>query len=219
MLLRAWKQLLTVGILALATAACAAEEPLEETPAATQDDLQFGEPLVDTDMKKIATPAGMPKPYEQPDSTGWFGARGKCGPTAVANALLLYWISVTPQEADADGVHWLIGTMGSQIQSYMKREHPELGCSLVHPTDGASFLRSRVSTGHPVLVWFNIDGLDSHWVVAVGTRGTGAAEEVIVMSWGAYYAISMTKLVGAWRNVYGIHNPSVVCEDTTVLMH
>ena len=38
------------------------------------------------------------------------------------------------------------------------------------------------------------------------------------MSWGRYYAIRMSKLVPAWRNVYGIRNPSVVCDERTQLL-
>jgi hypothetical protein len=211
-----WTRGLAVGIASLALAACAAEDE-EPTADATEDALQSA-PLSSRDMVRIAQPAGMPKPYEQPDSTGLFDERGKCGPTAVANMMRLYWVDLTPQQADARGVHWVIGTMGRQIESYLQREQPELGCTLEHPTNGAAFLRSKLKTGNPVLVWFNTENLGSHWVTAVGVRGTGAAESVVVMSWGRYYAIGMAKLTEAWRNVYGITNPAVVCESSTVLM-
>lgn len=205
-------------IAALAMTACGV--PADDEPSAelTEDAIEIqSSPLANGDMKRIAQPAGMPKPYEQPDSTGLFEERGKCGSTAVANMLMLYWVDVSPQQADRGGVHWLIGTMGRQIESYLRNEQTELGCTLQHPRDGAVFLRSQLSTGHPVMVWFNTEGLGSHWVTAVGTRGTGDAEVVIVMSWGSYYSIPMKKLVGAWRNVYGIHNPAVVCAEKTVL--
>ncbi|MDF2691890.1 MAG: hypothetical protein K0S65_273 [Labilithrix sp.] len=205
--------------MALTATACAAETEDDETSVeATADELQSA-PLADKDMRPIATPAGMPKPWNQPDSTGWFDEKGRCGPTALANLLRLYWIDLSPEKAYESGVRWVIGTMGKQIIDYLDEHEPELGCTLEHPKDGAAFLRSEIAGGHPVLVWYNTQGqLSSHWVTAVGTRGKGVAEEVIVMSWGRYYSIPMTKLVAAWRNVYGIRNPSIVCDDRTVLM-
>lgn len=222
-MLKALVGLVMATLVATSVAACAAPEDIEADEGSagesTDDALKLqSAPLADSDMKRVATPAGMPKPYDQPDSTGLFDERGKCGPTAVANTLRLYWIDVTPQQADAGGVHWVIGTMGRQIESYLKRNFPELGCSLQHPKDGASFLRTQLDGGHPVMVWFNTEGLSSHWVTAVGHKGTGDAEVVIVMSWGRYYAISMKKLVAAWDNVYGIHNPAVACTDKTTLL-
>jgi hypothetical protein len=207
-----------IAFAAFSTAACATEVEEEPPVEATADELQSS-PLGESDMKAIPTPAGMPKPWDQPDSTGWFDEKGRCGPTALANLLRLYWIELSPEDAYDSGVHWIIGTMGKQIIDYLDENEPELGCTLEHPKDGAAFLRKELGAGHPVLVWFNMKGgLASHWVTAVGTRGSGKTEEVIVMSWGRYYSISMTKLVDAWRNVYGIRNPSIVCDEKTVLM-
>lgn len=203
----------------LGASGCAGAEDVEdETSAESADELRSA-PLATSDMRRVAQPAGMPKPWDQPDSTGVFDERGKCGPTAVANTLRLYWIDVSPQEADRAGVHWVVGTMGRQIERYLDEHHPELGCSLEHPQDGAAFLRKKLAAGHPVMVWFNTSGSwSSHWVTAVGVVGKGADEDVIVMSWGRYYAIKMTKLVSAWRNVYGIRNPAVVCDERTQLL-
>jgi len=213
-------KLVSIAFAALAITACAAEEDGgdEADMEATADQLQSS-PLAESDMVRVRQPAGMPKPWDQPDSTGWFDERGKCGPTAVANTLKLYWIDVSPEEADRKGVHWVIGTMGRQIADYLQKYHPELGCTLEHPKDGAAFLRRELAGGHPVMVWYNTTGsLSSHWVTAVGTRGSGDAEKVVVMSWGRYYEISMKKLVDAWRNVYGIRHPSVVCDEKTTLL-
>ena len=208
--------MVTVGL--LGASGCADAEDVDDETSETADELR-SEPLGMSDMRRIAQPAGMPKPWDQPDSTGWFDERGKCGPTAVANTLRLYWIDVSPEEADRAGVHWAIGTMGRQIERYLVNHHPELGCSLEHPRDGAAFLRSEIAAGHPVMVWFNTEGgWSSHWVTAVGVVGKGADEDVIVMSWGRYYAIKMTKLVSAWRNVYGIRHPAVVCDARTQLL-
>lgn len=222
--MRGLKMLVGLLLGAVMTTACAASDVDDAPPVDSTDDdftLLQSAPLEESDMKPVATPKGMPKPYDQPDSTGWFGEHGYCGPTAVANTLLLYWEGdVTPQEAYDDGVHFLIGTMGTQIVNYMSKYHPELGCSIQHPDNGAAFLRQQIDGGHPVMVWFNMaPGPDSHWVVAVGHQGTGAAEQVIVMSWGRYYAIPMSKLVAAWKEVYGLKSPSVVCADKTTLIH
>ena len=205
----------------LSLGACGgADDVQQEESGATADELQ-SPPLAESDMKRIKAPAGMPAPWAQPDSTGVFDERGKCGPTAVANALKLYGITnVTPAKADADGVHWWIGSRGINIEAYLHDKQPQLGCTLEHPEEGPEFLRAHVDAGHPVMVWFNMSGgfLGSHWVTVVGHRGTGAAEVAIVMSWGAYYTIPMSKLDAAWRNVYAIRRPSVVCNARTNLI-
>jgi hypothetical protein len=209
-----------VGLLALGGCSGAAAAEEEEAAGATADELQ-SPPLAESDMKRIAAPAGMPAVWAQPDSTGVFDERGKCGPTAVANTLRLYGITnVSPAQADADGVHWWIGSRGINIEEYLQEKQPQLGCSLEHPQNGPAFLRSHVDAGHPVMVWFNMAGgfLGSHWVTVVGHRGSGAAEVAIVMSWGAYYTIPMSKLDEAWRNVYAIRRPSVVCSAQTKLI-
>lgn len=198
--------------------ACASEEATEaeDDAASTEDELQSA-PLSQRDMTKIKTPPGMPEPWDQPDSTGWLEERGKCGPTAVANTLRLYGIEVSPKDADRDGVHWVVGSRGINIEKYMHEKHPRLGCTLEHPKDGPAFLRSELAAGHPVMVWYNTAGgvLQSHWVTVVGIRGTGENERAIVMSWGGYYTIPMDKLDRAWRNVYWIRRPSIVCDART----
>jgi hypothetical protein len=189
------------------------ETETEPDPEATADQLQSS-PLADSDMKKIPKPAGMPEPWDQPDSTGWLEEKGKCGPTAVANTLRLYGINnVSPKQADQDGVNWIIGSRGINIEHYFQEKHARLGCKLEHPENGPAFLRAKVAEGRPVMVWYNTAGslLSSHWVTVVGTRGTGASELAVVMSWGDYYTIPMAKLDAAWRNVYWIRRPSVVC--------
>ncbi len=209
-----------VAILSLAACSGADDPPQDEEAGATADELQ-SPALAESDMKRIKAPAGMPVPWDQPDSTGLFDERGKCGPTAVANALKLYGIStVSPAKADADGVHWWIGSRGINIEAYLHDKQPQLGCTLEHPEEGPGFLRAHVDAGHPVMVWFNMSGgfLGSHWVTVVGHRGAGAAEVAIVMSWGAYYTIPMSKLDAAWRNVYAIRRPSVVCRAQTQLI-
>jgi len=40
----------------------------------------------------------------------------------------------------------------------------------------------------------------------------------MVMSWGAYYTIPMSKLEAPWRNVYAICPPSLVCRAQTQLI-
>ena len=206
---------LALALVAACTAPTASEdEDLEASAGALQST-----PLADGEMKPYRQPAGMPKPWDQPDSTGFFEERGKCGPTAVANLLRLYGQEVSPAQADQQGVHWVIGTRGITIRNWFEAKHPELGCTLEHPTDGPAFLREHLAKGEPVLVWFNTAGsLSSHWVVAVGIDGSGAEERVVVMSWGRYYSIAMSKLDAAWRNVYWIRRPSIVCGVKTPLV-
>lgn len=215
------KKVVCLVLAAIGATACGVETEASDdgdTYDQTTDALQSS-PLASNMMTRIATPAGMPTPWDQPDSGGWFDERGKCGPTAVANALKLYGIDVSPAQADADGVNWLIGSRGINVESYMKRKHPRLGCTLEHPVDNGAFLRTELDAGHPVMLWFNTEGgFSSHWVTAVGHRGRGAAEVAIVMSWGRYYSIPMDKLLAAWRNVYGIRSPSVVCDAKTSLI-
>lgn len=216
------RRLVACVVLAAATAlasACASPAEEDGADAASSEDALQSVPLAQSDMKPYPRPDGMPVPWDQPDSTGLFDERGKCGPTAVANLLRLYGTEISPDEADRRGVHWWIGTRGLSIRDWLDDEHPELGCTLEHPTDGPAFLRRHLAKGQPVLVWFNTQGgLSSHWVTAVDVVGSGAGERVVVMSWGRYYGISMTKLDAAWRNVYLIRRPSIVCADRARLM-
>lgn len=204
-------------VVVMATTGCATEDEEEkvESTASTADQLQSS-PLDREEMKPIDTPRGMPTPWPQPDSSGIFDTKGKCGPTAVANTLKLYGIDdVSPEEADRDGVHWWIGTRPRDIEHYMDKKQARLDCSIENPKDGRTFLHEQIEDGHPVMVLFNTTGWKSHWIAAVGFQGSGASEETIVMSWGRYYAISTTKLVASWRNVYGMRSPSIVCEART----
>lgn len=214
------RRVLAMACGGLMMSACALdnEDDVEEQTASTTEEL--GSPgLASSDMIPIKTPRGMPKPWDQPDSTGWFDERGKCGPTAVANTLKLYGINVSPAQADKDGVHWVVGSRDVQIRDYLREEHPRLGCTIEHPRDGAKFLRDELDAGHPVMVWFNTSGLwQSHWVTVVGHVGKGASEVAVVMSWGRYYKIAMSKLVEAWRTVYLTRFPSVVCDAKTNLI-
>jgi len=221
---------LVLTVLAVGCAAVDADDdgsaaaPEDEKVEATADELNRSPGLQDNDMTEIAKPAGFPNVWDQPDSTGTLGERGKCGPTAVANALRMYGIEVSPTKADEDGVNWLIGTRGISIRDYMTEKHPQLGCTLENPADGKTFLRNEIRAGHPVMVWFNTaqtvwyQPFQSHWVTAVAIRGAGANEEVVVMSWGKYYVIKMTKLDDAWRSVYAIRHPAVVCDATSRFM-
>lgn len=216
-------RLLACSLAALPLVACAAEEEQaaeeEEIPAEAQAGELRSAQLAEADMTKIPNPPGMMRPWDQPDSTGWFGERGKCGQTALANLVGLYGVQLSPQEAEARGVYSVIGTRGTPIRNYLRDNHPGFGCSIQHPTDGPGYLRSHIRSGHPVLVWFNTAGFyTSHWVPAVGIVGSGADERVIVMSWGRYYSIPMNKLEEAWRNVYGMRRPSIVCTRPTRLV-
>jgi hypothetical protein len=205
-----------LAIVAFAVAGCAAEsDETEEETAQTADELSSSH-LDRTDMKEMETPKGMPTPWPQPDSTGRFDEKGKCGPTAVANTLKLYGIDdVTPKEADKAGVHWWIGTRPRDIEQYLDREHAQLRCNIENPKDGRRFLHEQLDGGHSVMVLFSTKGFESHWVPIVGYRGTGSSEELIVMSWGRYFSIATNRFVDSWKRVYGMRNPSVVCEAKT----
>jgi hypothetical protein len=202
----------------VALVACSAVEEDADLGEAN-DELQSA-PLPNGDWQRIRAPAGMPAPWAQPDTTGFFDQHGKCGPTAVANTLKLYGLDVSPAQADHDGVHSLVGTSGIKIESYLQEKYPRLGCILEHPQDGLAFLRSHLDAGQPVMVWFNMAGgfLGSHWATVVGHRRSRGAEVAIVMSWGEYYTIPMSHLEAAWENVYGYRRPSVVCKAQTKLI-
>ncbi|MBX3228415.1 MAG: C39 family peptidase [Labilithrix sp.] len=215
-----WKGLVVGVFAAFALVGCATEVPDEDVDdgesVGTTDDELRSSPLDDKDMVEIPKPEGMPDAWKQPKSTGRFEQGGKCGPTALANMLRLHDIELSPEEADKAGVRWVVGTLQWQIDSYLKRNHRELGCRTSYPWNGAKALRNEIAAGRPVMVWYNTDGaLTSHWVVAVGIRGSGSNEKVIVMSWGKYYEIPMKKLDDASKWVYGLRHPTVICSATT----
>lgn len=219
-LLRRLVSLAAAGLLALPLASgCAAETEEGEGDADTEvgeDTAAYMLKQIDTsEMVRIAAPAGLPKPWVQPDSTGWFDEKGRCGPTAVANALLLYGIRKEPEKIYNDGAHWLVGSLATNLNTYLNKFHPQLGCTIEQPLDSAAFLRRELDANRPVMLLYNTEGWNSHWVTAVDHKGTGANEDVIVMSWGSYYKIKMTKLVRAWENVYGMRSPSVICTPSS----
>lgn len=220
-----WHTLLACSLTAFAVTACGADAEDEDDNVVSGEEATSDEELRSSgfgnrDMIRIATPAGLPEAWDQPDTTGIFKQNGKCGPTAVANILRLYGIEVSPKEAEAKGVKWLIGSTIREVGGYFDKHQPALGCESEYPKDGAAFLRENLAAGRPVMVWYNIEGtfLGSHWVTAVGTRQSNGEEQVVVMSWGNYYAIPMDTFVEAWRLVYGLRHPAVVCDRTTKLM-
>lgn len=211
-------------LLAVSTAtmvACASEpddDAKDDAATSTDEDLRSA-PLGDSDMVAITTPGGMPKPWDQPDSTGYFEEHGKCGPTALANELLLYGISKTPESLYDAGVQFVVGTLPWEIENWVKKNDQQLGCQIVYPEDGSAELRAQVDSGHPVMVWFNTEGgWSSHWVTVVGHHGTGAGEFAVVMSWGRYYKIPMSKLDDASKWVYGLRHPRIECAQKTGLV-
>lgn len=211
---------LSAVITATTLLACASDTPEADDNAATSTDEDLrSAPLGDSDMVPIATPGGMPKPWDQPDSTGYFEEHGKCGPTALANELLLYGISKTPETLYDQGVQFVVGTLPWEIEGWIQKYDQQLGCSIQYPADGSAEIRQQVDSGHPVMVWFNTEGgWSSHWVTVVGHHGTGANEFAVVMSWGRYYKIAMSKLDDASKWVYGLRHPRVECTTSTKLV-
>jgi len=218
--------LAVLGILSVSVAGCAAE-PADEAGAEGEveevadnvDALRSGG-FSSADMVKIPAPAGMPEPWDQPASTGWFGMNGKCGPTAVANMLRLYGREVSPAQAEGEGVRWIIGTTTWRIRRYFDSHQADLGCTFEQPEDGAAFLRQELGAGHPVMIMYNVEEghLQAHWVTAVALEGSGDDEHAIVMSWGRYYKMPLAPLVEAWRRVYGRRHPAVVCDQASAFL-
>lgn len=206
-----------LAVACLAALACAApreDDALDdEQPIIVEggDELSSSHGLRSAEMTRVATPAGLPKVWSQPDSDGWFDERGKCGPTAVANTLRLYGKEVSPDAAYEAGVRWVVGSRPVDLASYLRRTQPQLQCRVTFPPDGPAFVRAAIRSGRPVMAWFRTEGLTSHWVTVAGLRGSGATEEVVVMSWGRYYRVPMARFAEAWQSVYGFHNPSVTC--------
>ena len=95
----------------------------------TGEDLRSA-PLDDSDMVLIPQPPGMPRGWDQPNSTGVFQEHGKCGPTALANELLLYGISETPDELFDEGVQFAVGTLPFEIEDWLAANDPQLGCKI-----------------------------------------------------------------------------------------
>ncbi len=206
-----------VALVVVGTTACAGEDEGADADVGASDEaMTTTRGIHELEMKPVPIPAGFPKAWSQPDSDGWFDERGKCGPTAVANALLLYGRDgVSPNLAYEEGVQWVVGSRPIDLERYLDREQADLRCSVVYPEDGPAFLRAAVASGRPVMTWFRTEGLTSHWVTVAGIRGANVSEKVVVMSWGRYYEIPMYRFAEAWKSVYGFHNPAVACAATT----
>ncbi len=165
------------------------------------------------DIARIATPAGLPKkPWNQPDSRGWFGEKGMCGPTSASNLLLMYGTLVSPQTAYEGGVHSAVGTLPNRQEIYLDRDFPALACDYDH-AESTAFLRESVVAGRPVNIMIGMGGTSAHWVTVVGARFDTRSNEwkYIVMTWGRYGEIGEAKLVPNWGSGYAGHNPYVRC--------
>lgn len=205
------------SLVGLLVAGCAVAEEDEGTSGdaiGTSEDATTAaaKGLKSSEMKAIATPRGLPRAWPQPDSDGWFDERGKCGPTAVANLLRLYGKDgISPDAAYDAGVRWWVGSRPVDLGGYLDRKHAGLGCRITFAPDGPALLRAATATERPVLAWFRTEGLSSHWVAVADVRGAGPTEEVVLLSWGRYYAVPMTRFAEAWDSVYGFRNPAIVC--------
>lgn len=188
------------------------DEPNEDPSAA----VDTGEDALSASLSiAYATPpAGLPRhPWSQPDSKGWFGEKGMCGPTSAANLLLLYKKIRSPEQAYEAGVHSLIGTLPGKQLSYFENEFPELGCDYIH-ADSTQFLRDSVSINRPVNIMIGMGGTTSHWVTVVGARFDKPSNEwkYTVMTWGRYGEIGESKLAPNWATGYAGHNPAIRCD-------
>ncbi len=201
--------------LALVVGGCAVADEDEASVGASDHAMtSAAKGLQASEMRVIAPPRGLPRAWPQPDSDGWFDERGKCGPTAVANLLRLYGKDgVSPDAAYDAGVRWWVGSRPPDLGGYLDRKHRDLGCRITFAPDGPALLRAAVATDRPVLAWFRTEGLSSHWVAVAGVRGPASSptEEVVLLSWGRYYAVPMTRFAEAWDSVYGFRNPAIVC--------
>lgn len=166
-------------------------------------------------MNKIERPAGVPASWDQPPSEGSFGQYGYCGATAAANLLRWYDREVSPRQAIDDGCWSSVGTRPATLAAYFRKHHPELGCELTQVPGGAdalSLLKYDLMLGRPTILLFMTGGLNAHWVTAIGVDAKGPNPNVLVESWGKYYAIPWAKLEPAWRAAYGGPYPHLTCE-------
>ncbi len=218
-------RLLMCLLAAAPLAACAGEEEEvsegdDEVPAEARADGLSSASLAGADILRITHPlASAPATWPQPASEGWFDEKGKCGQTATANLLRHYGTEIAPQTLYEQGVYSLIGTRGTVIRNYLQSTHPDLGCRIEHPTDGPDFLKMQLAAKRPVMVLYKTDWKNSHWVTAVATTKSkgifNGDEAVIVQSDGSYYAYRMSGFDAAWRNVYGLRRPSIVCNKAS----
>ncbi len=183
--------------------------------AAADDDGDSGESDISAslDIARIAGPVGLPKkPWNQPDSRGWFGEKGMCGPTSAANLLLMYGTLVSPQQAYEGGVHSAVGTLPNRQEIYLDRDFPNLACDYDH-AESTAFLRESVVAGRPVNIMIGMGGTSAHWVTVVGARFDARSSEwkYIVMTWGRYGEIGEAKLAPNWASGYAGRNPYVRC--------
>jgi hypothetical protein len=164
-------------------------------------------------IARIAAPAGLPKkPWNQPDSRGWFGEKGMCGPTSTANLLLMYGTLVSPQVAYEAGDHSAIGTLPNRQELYLDASFPDLACDYDH-AESTAFLRDSVAAGRPVNIMIGMGGTSAHWITVVGARFDVPSNEwkYIVMTWGRYGEIGDAKLRPNWATGYAGQNPYVRC--------
>lgn len=151
------------------------------------------------DFKPVSAPKGMPAVWAQPDSRGWFGEKGMCGPTAVANTLRLLGMEKSPTSIYEEGAHSLIGLTPNAMEAYMTKHYASLGCDAETVDTGKPLLLRLLRAKRPVNVLLSgLDGVNAHWVTVVGARSPKAKTVFTVMSWGRYYEIDEDVLLRSW---------------------
>jgi hypothetical protein len=192
--------------LSVAASGCAADagDPASDNPADQVDDTSADQQdltLESADFKTIARPAGLPKVWNQPDSRGWFGEKGMCGPTSVANALNLYGIVKSPTVIYNEGVHSLIGTLPGAMISYLDKNYAQLKCDYQRAAQPEAFLLGQLRAKRPVNILIAMAGLQAHWVTVVGARKVAGEPNYrfIVMTWGSYREVKGEILLRHWN--------------------
>jgi len=200
-------------IAGLVATGCAVEPDDEESDEEVQSSTEQAFSLVSADYKRIPTPAGMPKPWSQPDSRGVLDAQGMCGPTSVSNLLSFYGTKISPEGVYNGGGISPIGTTGGRMEGYLDEKFPQLACDFGNANvfGPLTFLRNQLKIGRPVNVMVGMSGGGAHWVTVVGVTGTDEAPKVRVISWGSYREIEWRKFRDSWDLNYGGVFPYVSC--------
>lgn len=195
--------------LVLFSAACAGSTPEEDVGTA-----EGASSLRDANFVARPAPAGLPKPWQQPESRGVAGAQGMCGPTAIANQLLLHGFHYSPEAVYDTGGISPVGTTPAAMAGYFAEVFPDLDCDAENPNDGIDYLRTQLGVRRPVNVLLEMKGLEAHWVVVVG-MSSGMSPTITVMSWGKYYDLAWSVFEDAWSRGWGGHHPAITCAAVT----
>jgi hypothetical protein len=173
----------------------------------------------DVDFQPFKAPSNWPRVWNQPNSGGWFGAKGRCGATSLANYYMLMptqYRGGSPQTFINQGADDFIGTFPMTMTRIISGlgetdRFTQCGGYSFGSTAASAWskMNAQLSQNKPFIALIDMTGNTLHYVTVVGATRT----KVILMNWGSYQQIDKDKFMAGWAHPLGQPFPVWYCND------